>query len=196
VSLDIGFNFRATFGLVTDGVNEVAVLGEAYPHTYSAGAVSIVGGWETGPSGTRDRDNAPTTPVELCGINFSSSTGDVFRIDLPFGGTYSVRFAFGDFNAPQPAEFELRDNTNVLVTYTGTTSGPGQFFDALNVEYSYGDWPAHNNPTVQTFSSTTLRLRVKNGAAGNNAIAHMRIASSGVRPWWQYATQQEIGGPY
>jgi hypothetical protein len=197
--VDVGVNFRATSTFVADGANETYCLGDAYPVTRGGATF----GWETGPSGgTRDR--ATFVDRRLAGINFSPATGDVFRVDLPAAGQYKVWMAMGDENAPQPTEFEILDGSTNLLTFTGNTGGPAVFRDATGALLPDTVWPTAEAPVTLTFATTILRLRVTNGAAGNNAVAHLRVATApqqvsrgkrqdpiglgSMSQWWRFRT--------
>jgi hypothetical protein len=69
---DIGINFRASSGFVTDGSGEVPWPGEPYPTTKTAGSgQSVPAGWNVGlPANTRDWDAG--NDRRLAGINFKA----------------------------------------------------------------------------------------------------------------------------
>jgi hypothetical protein len=167
---DIGINFRATSGFVTDAAGETYCLAaDAYPTTRGG----FTFGWEAGPDGDRDRDSGHNR--RLAGIHFSANTAHAFRLDLT-AGSYDVHAAFGDAASTNPAEWLLRDGTTTRVTYTGA-GGFDQFYDATNVLRSAANWPGGELATTQNFSTGILRLKPNSGA-GNNVVAHLRAVTA------------------
>src|SRR6185503_13784763 len=133
---DMGFNFRANAGYVTDPNYCVPVLGELYPHTYTnVNGDSINAGFDSAPSGTVDRINDATQgfpqEIRLAGINYKSNNGSpvLFKVDLssgsaPGAGTYTVDLAVGDFNFSHQNAFQVKDTNTVLID--GTAGTPAQ----------------------------------------------------------------------
>ena len=107
MSFPQGINFRATAGYVTDGANEYGEIATTanYPTTSTQGNNV---GWETAPSGTRDRNNA--LDVRLAGIHFGdNATLRDYRIDLSGTGSWISRIAAGDAASNQECKMELFD---------------------------------------------------------------------------------------
>lgn len=173
-----GINFRATAGFVTDGAAEQAETTTAstgdYPHTTAQGNTV---GWESFNSGnTRDRSAA--VDRRLAGVNFTTSTQNDFRFDLPAAGSYNIRAAFGDMSSVNPTLWTLLDGTSTITTLaTGNNSAAGSFKDATDTVRTAAAWPGSNVARAATFSTTICRFR--SSAAGSaNLIAHAYVESA------------------
>lgn len=182
---DIGLDFRASSGFVTDPNYAVPVLGETSATTKNAAnGSSVTFQWMSFPGGTRDR-SASVDP-RLAGINFISSTAQEFRITGFTPGTYNVGVAMGDEgslqgNAGQPFTIDFNDGTggtNLLhVSETGVISA-NNYVDATSVlRTSDTDWVANNKTSQITTSSTTLSIVFTPTSGQNLPIAHIRITS-------------------
>lgn len=171
--MDVGVNFRATAGYVTDGAGQTYCTADSYPVTRGGATF----GWETAGIDTRDRNNA--IDVRLAGINFTGAGGDSWRIDLTATGSYDIRLALGDASNAQTITCEVYDNATLKATISGTTSGALRWFDATGVERTDVTWPTSNAAITHTFASTILRL--KHGA-GTLFAAHAQVATGGSPP--------------
>lgn len=187
MSFDVGINFRATAGFVTDGAGETYCINDSYPTTRGGATF----GWDTGIS-IRDRDAGADR--RLAGLNRGDAGGETFRLDLPAVGTYDVHVALGDASFSVGTGFDLKDGTTVFASVTGVTSGGGAFKDGTNTERA--TWPTQEVAVTRTFTSTILRITVTSAVSG---IAHVRVVTSGggggAKPWYMYASQSVIGGP-
>src|SRR5262245_61944068 len=173
MSFDVGINFRATSGYVTDGTGETYSLGEAYPTTRGGATF----GWVVdNTANSRDRDN--TNDRRLAGINFTNSGGRYFQIDLPAAGTYQVYAAAGDAGSGgNGALWDFCDTNAVLASLTGDLIAQNEFKDGSDVQRTAAAWPGSNAPVTLTFSTTAFRLKLRTPATNNNVIAHLRIQS-------------------
>lgn len=174
------FNFRATSGYVADGTDETYVTGDTYPTTRA----TFTFGWTTSLSdGTRDRDNS--VDRRLAGVNKTANTSQKdFKVDLPATGNYTICLALGDATndyTTGPQYVQILDNTTPLFTIndTGGTVG-GHFDDATGVDRTSAAWPGSNACRVETFTTTTLILRLGDGSgADQSSIAHLSITAGG-----------------
>lgn len=180
MSLPQGIDFRATSAFVTDPANCTFEIGASanYPRTTPQGNTV---GWETAPSGTRDR--TASVDARLAGVHFNSAaTTSSYRIDLPAPGDYTITFGIGDATIAERIFLELFDDTTslgVIASNTGGTIPAGEFYDASGVlRTSPADWVANNATITKAFSSTICRFKI--GGIGTPCpIAHIFIASSG-----------------
>lgn len=173
-SVNIGIDFRATSGFVTDPAGFTFSLGESYPTT--RGGVTF--GWESAPDGTRDR----STMVDhrLAGINFVGDGAGTatFRIDLPSSGTYTLHFGGGDESGAQGDQLiVVKDNTTTLATISGNILANGTpIIDAINTQWSNANWPTFNVARSLTFTSTIARFVVGAPAgAGASCLASIQL---------------------
>lgn len=185
---DIGINFRATAGFVTDGANETYSLAEAYPTTRGGATF----GWTDGLGGDRTRDRNAAIDRRMAGANFTNSTGSqdrvtVFQLDLPAAGTYDIRVAVGDESNPRTNQkLEIFDNvTSKGVLVNDASTAAAHWVDATNVERtSDSDWSTNNAKATITFASTTLVIKTGTTAAttDNTFLSHIRVVqvSTGV----------------
>lgn len=169
----IGINFRATSSYVTDGADETYSLGEIYP-TVRAGWTF---GWDqdlSGGSFTRDRDN--TYDRRIAGVLFSSSSR-TFRIDIPAGTTWKVRWAIGDTFGRIPAEVEaqLRDFGTTLYTFGPQSSADDTYYDITGTGYSPANWPTNNAQASYAFTSARFIVLIGSDLSATTPIAHVSI---------------------
>ena len=178
MSFPQGINFRATAGYVTDGANEHGEIATTanYPTT-SAQGNNV--GWETAPSGTRDRDNA--IDVRLAGIHYGdNATLRDYRIDLSGTGSWVSRLASGDATSTQVNKVELFDTSSSLGVLCDQAVTGGNFADATDVELSAANWPGTNASVTDTFTTTICRFRLGGQSGGGNWVfAHVYIESAG-----------------
>lgn len=180
-SLQIGFDFRATSGYVTDPANTQFVSdATAYNGTTACvGNQSVICGWEGTANGSRDRSTS--VDARLAGLVFidNNSATPCFRVDLPSAGTYSIRLALGDDSNSQNNKLTIKDNTTVLATIgSPTVTSAAHFLDATGTDYSSTSWPGGNTAINLTFSTTILRacLGANNGdSTTNSAVAYIGI---------------------
>ena len=177
MSFPQGINFRATAGYVTDGANEYGETSTTanYPTTSTQGNNV---GWETAPSGTRDRNNA--LDVRLAGIHFGdNATLRDYRIDLSGTGSWISRIAAGDAASNQECKMELFDTSSSLGVLCNQNVVAGNFADATDVELTAANWPGSNASATDTFTTTICRFRMGGNAGGGNAaIAHVYVESA------------------
>src|ERR1043166_760602 len=190
---DMGFNFRATSGFVTDPAYGVPVLLETYPHTYTnANGDSVNGGASPNLSGATFNASATNDP-RIAGCNYHGSqnvTGEIFQVDLasgsaPGAGTYSVDCAFGSAAGfgTTIEDFQIRDNVAVLIDGTNGGSGytivDGHFIDATLTEVvASTTWTG--TPVSKAFASTVAI--VKRGVSAIPGffapLAHFRLTKA------------------
>lgn len=175
--MDIGINFRATSGYVTDAAGETYSLGEAYPTT--RGGVTF--GWSVNLT-SQTRDRFTTGDRRLAGLAFTNSLSDYFRIDLPAAGLYDVHLAMGDHGNMQQCRWDLKDTTSILKSYgTVTHDVPAaNYCDASDVIRSEANWPSQEIKTTQTFATTQLRLQCAT-TTFYDVVNHIRVVSAGNR---------------
>lgn len=154
------FNFRATSGYCTDGVDATYVVGDSYPTTRN----SVTFGWESGPTGTRDRWNSGVGwDARLAGINFSNNTDViVFRVDIPATGDLKIRLAHGDHDSDQYNDVELGDNASYTTLLNNVTSHSNKYLDPDGTELTPADWALSNTQITKTMTSTIFRIRLGN----------------------------------
>jgi hypothetical protein len=174
----VGFNFRATSGYVTDGADEIYVLGENNSTTRSTtngnSATFIWSG-----AGPQPRDRTTGNDRRLAGINFvNGSTTETLTITLPQVGSYIVRLAIGDpADAGGHQYVQIRDNTTPLLTVDDAT-GPGanQFLDATVVVRTAAAWPSANVSTTIIFATTSCKVVVGSVSISDiTRLAHLYL---------------------
>lgn len=155
---DIGINFRASSGYVTDGTDETYCLAEAYPVTRGGFTFgfSVGIGWID----SRDRDSG--LDRRLAGIIFTPNSGTnqaTFRIDIS-PGEYLIRLSLGDAGSAQGYQYcQLKDDTSVIATIADTNgTNAAEFTDATGTTYSAANWPGSNTPINHTFTSSILNV--------------------------------------
>ena len=177
MSLDIGINFRASSGYVTDGTGETYSLGEAYPTT--RGGVTF--GWDTDlTSNTRDRNSG--IDRRLAGIVFNNTVGRNFRLDLTSATDHDVHCAAGDIASINAALWDFQDDTTVFDATTGDPidAANGDFKDATDTKYSAANWPGSETAISRTFGSTIFKLQIRSASSSyNSVIAHVRLVQTG-----------------
>lgn len=182
---DMGFNFRATAGYVTDQAYAVPVLAETYPNTYTnANGNSINAGWDGGVN-TLDRSN--TNDPRLAGVNYLPSASQrIFQVDLssgsnPGAGSYTIDIAAGDQGNNLVEDFKILDNATLLIDGTNGGSGftpaaAGHFIDVTLTDVTASvNWTG--TTVSKTFASTTAYL-VNNPdllTAPVASMAHFRL---------------------
>lgn len=175
---EIGLNFRATSGYVTDEANQTYVLGDTYPTT--RGGVTF--GFDSAlVDGTRDRSTS--VDVRLAGIN-QSPTDSVrnFRVDLSATGDYVICIAAGDAVFSQSNLYlEVLDDSTSKFTLGCSGSNclvGGNFFDASDTERTAAAWPAGQTCVAATFATTTFKLKLGTGSGSTlGTVAHLQIYS-------------------
>lgn len=178
MALPQGIDFRGSSGYVTDPANCTyqIVTSANYPTTTPQGNnVGIESGW-----GSSAQDRSAAVDPRLAGSHAGNTAGATFRIDLPAGGAYNVRFAAGRAGGYGDAcAWDLYDSTTKLTSLTtGSTSTGYRWKDAKNVEYSDTAWPTSNSPYAATFATTILRIKSTNSAS----ISHLYVESNGSAP--------------
>jgi hypothetical protein len=174
-----GVNFRDSAGFVTDGTNEDWEKGsnsgsQTYPKTSAQGNTYGTEGAST--FSAVDRNSG--VDRRLAGINYTSTIGTTWRIDLPSAGNYNVRFAAGDYSFSNNTDWDIYDGTTKLAALTtGSTSGGQRWKDANNVEYTAATWPTSNQPKSFTFATTICRIKTAN-SSGNAVVSHFYIESA------------------
>jgi len=189
MSFDLGFDFRASSGFVTDPAYGVAVLGEAYPTTYTnSNGDSINAGWDDLGSGVQNLTN--TNDPRIAGNNWHNNSGvsHFFLVDLssgsaPGSGTYAIDLAIGDSVTTRIADFQLKDNTVVLIDGTnggsGFTTGANHYIDATLADVNATtSWTGATASKI--FATTTVKLFVSLDNTGNaTMMAHFRLTLAG-----------------
>jgi hypothetical protein len=167
---EIGLNFRATSGYVTDGTNETYVLAsDTYPTT--RGGVTF--GYTSGMPSSNGRNRSAGVDRRLAGMHFDGGTADAeFRLDLPAAGTYEVRMALGDVTGGNTHGGDLTDGVSTLISIpNAVNASPNVFTDATDVGHTAGNWPNNNNPASVVFSTTTAFFNFV--GTGNVCTAHL-----------------------
>ena len=165
--MSFGFNFRNEISFVTDGANDQGVqitsATALYPQTNTIGGESITWGVTT-LTGTECRDRYDTNDVRLAGMWFKANATagvQIFRVDLPATGTYSINIAAGD---PQYASnantFRILDNTTSKIFVDAVATTSGQFLDATGTPYTNATWPTSNTAVDVTFATTTCFIEL------------------------------------
>lgn len=176
MAINRGLNFRETSGFVTDGADETYVLNnDGYPKTRNG----ITFGWDTLPTGGRDRDSG--VDARLAGMNFQNNNGTQLecRFDLDNAASHDIRAAFGDTSFTQaPLYTQFKDNTTVFATIddaTGTLEN--EYIDASGVLRTEAAWPGSNVSINRAFTSTILRVLIgtPDSQALSSVIAHLRL---------------------
>ena len=187
IFFDMGFDFRATTGFVTDPAFGVPALGEIFPHTYTnANGDSVNAGWDSHISGGLDR--LSTNDARLAGANYDNTEHDVatLTIDLssgsvPGAGDYAIDLAAGDALVARGYDsVTVKDNTTTLITFSGTNSAANDFFDATGTSLgpfnSGAAWTG--TPVTKTFATTTAKFSFA-GLGGAGLVAHFRLTKAG-----------------
>jgi hypothetical protein len=174
----IGLNFRASSAYVTDGTGETYVLKDEYPTTrggvtfgYSDVPVSV--------SFVQSRDRSTSVDQRLAGMHQFSNNGDSweFRVALDAAGTWEVCLALGDAEYGRTNQLKIYDDTTLLDTINGSSSG-GQFVDTDETTHYAASWPDDNTCVEYTFSSTTANFVLDSSAGGDTGLAHIYLAKA------------------
>ena len=178
---DVGFNFRATSGFVTDPSYAVfaSFATTNYPTTATIGGVPVTFGWET-VGITQVRDRSMALDPRLAGMNCQLNNGgfSVFRVDLPSNGVYNIGLAAGD-----PAGYTDSNNIGIdsgndnlfsVQAITGATSNT-DIADATGTLLSIGSWATSNRLVTRTFATSILRLKL--GGSVDNSYSCGRCPS-------------------
>lgn len=168
---ELGFNFRATSGYVTDGADQIYVLsGDAYPTT----RLGATFGWVVGAQPVLDANRNNAIDPRLAGINYVEGGAAIttyFRVDLPSAGTCEVRLALGDASFAQNNVLVIvKDTTTTLFQspdITGLSSASGHFYDANGDDLTTVTWPGTNTPQSVEFATTQMRVYLGDPAAAN-----------------------------
>jgi hypothetical protein len=194
--MDVGIDFRATSGYVTDPANCTYDINETYPVT--RGGVTF--GWDgtqgaPGAGGSRDRDTG--VDPRLAGCNQPNGGADgpsmSWQIDVP-PGTYAIHLAAGEFLGNSTTnQITFKDGGTVLFTVNSDLTFP--FWDAGAASFANAAaWVLGEvaQPVLMAGSSLTLVL----GDGTHNAkVAHVRITSaSGAFAVPSGSPQQVIAG--
>lgn len=177
---NLGFNFRATQGYVTDPANTVGFFGNAYPTSKTFGALNVNAGWDgTIPVADRSTSIDP----RLAGGNTVAQSGAArkFRVDLPVSGVWTVRLAMGNPSFTRAAFFDILDSdgTTVLYSRSETPVSAPQYMDASKViRANAALWASSNASTDITFSGTTAYVRLNSSASLGNEICHIAFAKN------------------
>jgi hypothetical protein len=177
---DMGFDFRATLGFVTDPAYGVFVDGShVYPVTFMNGnGDSLNGGWNTAIS---EIDNTAGNDPRLAGEQFAApSILRYFRLDLgsgsaPGAGTYTIDLAGGDTSGGLNEYITVYDTATPVITITNVATSANQYVDATGtVRIATTTW--NGTTTDKTFATTTCYLELNTGSpATYTAIAHFRL---------------------
>jgi len=174
-----GVNFRATAGFVTDPANYTYEISTNpnYPTTSPQGN-NI--GWTVTNGTTRDR-NAGNDP-RLAGLGGGGSA-DIYEIDLPSAGSYTISLAMGDANyggSNNKAEV-FDDSSSLGVLFSGASTIANSFLDATGVLRTAANWPSQNVGVSKTFSTTKCKIRIGDGV-NNNSINSIFIQADAPPP--------------
>jgi hypothetical protein len=177
MALPQGLNFRLTNAFVTDTVPATSEIGTAvnYPRTTPQGNTV---GWET-VTVLQTRNRQAGNDARLAGISFPNFATEIvtYRVDLPSGGRYTIRWASGDANYTADVAVSLYDTTTLLTALSsGTTTAAQRFKDATNAEWTNVTWPTSNVPITQTFTTTICRLKTL--GVINGYFTHFYIESA------------------
>ena len=183
VSVNFGWDFRATSGFVTDPSYAVFEGGATvFPHTYTnansesinAGFVSITTTPCDAAPTARDR-NASNDPrlagiVFPSGSNGSSTDGQCdFEITLPTTGSYTINLAMGD-GANQQTQFVIfEDNTVTFASESNVSTGSNSFMDASGVVETAANWPSTAVTISHTFTSTRFDILIGSTTTGTDS---------------------------
>lgn len=179
VSLDVGFDFRATKAFVTDPANTVDVDGDTgilYPLTFGGVTYGGLSGW-----GGNIRDRNASLDPRIAGCHFTSSSTIDFEVDLPASGAYTIHFSLGDpssFNAIGRIRILDGVGGTALIDVSSTSSGDA-FLDAAGNVWTGAQWPGNEVGVSVTFSGTTLIAELSlSGLTAATAINHLRIVQA------------------
>lgn len=177
--MDLGINFRATAGYVTDGTNETYCLHtDFYPVTRGG----FTFGWEAAGGEVDSRDRSTGVDRRLAGLNKSlSTTAPDFRLDLDATGDKIVHAAFGDQGFAVPVGWDLKDTTTTFQTNSGSTSAGNRWDDAGGTERTNTTWPTDEVGVARTFTTTIFRMTPTTAASEQN-VAHVRIVDASPPP--------------
>lgn len=192
MAFDMGFDYRATAGFVTDPSYAVPVLAEVYPHTYTnVDGKSINAGWATAPNPV---DSSAGNDPRIAGVNYDFVQND-FQVDLssgsaPGAGDYTLDCAVGFQSDTFTQRFQIRDTSTVLIDSGDVITASGHYIDAtLSDVAATTTWTGAT--TVKTFATTLVVFRIRiTGVI--TTLAHFRLTlqtptpSGGVTgmPWW------------
>lgn len=173
--MDIGINFRATAGYVTDGANQTYCLHtDFYPVTRGG----FTFGWEAAGGEVDSRDRSTGVDVRLAGLNKSlSTTAPDFRLDLDAANAKVVHAAFGDQGFGVPVGWDIKDDTTTFQTNSGSTSAGNRWDDAGGTERTETTWPTDEAGVNRTFAAARIRLTPTTAASEQN-VAHLRVVDA------------------
>lgn len=188
MTVDIGFNFRATLGYVTDGAGETHVVADTYPVTRAG----YTFGWTTAVD---SRDRVAGNDRRLAGINFQANNGTqaIFRVNVP-AGTYKIRLAIGDGTSAQAKQYvQIRDadGTTPLLTIDDTNgTSTNNFTDAAGANYTQAAWAAGNSEATITTTGAQFFVRVGTPTAqtDSSTLAHLRVVDAVTPPTAGFTT--------
>jgi hypothetical protein len=180
---DVGFNFRATAGYVSDpSPTTAAIMGATpYPTTRTVNGQTVTFGWETLGTGYLARDRSATVDARLAGINCQLNNGSTstFRVDLPAAGNYTVSLALGDAvgGNPQNNYATVVDGSAAVISINALTSS-STFADATGALLGIAPWLSGAQSVQRSFSSTILRMQLggRSDAVFSCAV-HLRVAA-------------------
>lgn len=181
-----GFDFRGSAGGASDPANCTYVLGgvagisgDYYP-TFRDG---FTFGIDSGTFASSDRTGA--TDPRLDGINYNSTPGGIFRVDLPNPGTYRIYCAFGDaeggLNSPDQT-VNIFDNAAGLLAIGPMNMaflGSGVWYDAHGNPYNESQWAAASlyggeaSISLQ-FATTVFKMDIES-SSGFWGVSHLFI---------------------
>lgn len=180
-SLNVGFNFRATSGYVSDPANTTYEIGTGI--NYPRSILGVTCGWEVAPTSTRDR--SLSVDARLAGLHFRAyAVGytPTYRIDVP-AGTYNLSMAMGDTAAGQiGSKVEVYDDATLRLTVWDSAAAlsSSYFMDATSVVHtSSANWVANQTPSSVVISSGILRLKLLQtvGGVASTVLNHVRVYS-------------------
>jgi hypothetical protein len=188
MAFDMGFDFRATGGYVTDPAYGVPVLAETYPHTYTnSDGYSINGGWDT-LLNIGFVDGSTSNDPRIAGTQwFQNAVKHTFIVDLssgsaPGAGSYALDGAFG-----QPAgggtygqRVVVYDDTSALISLPGPTATSADHFMDLTGSVISATTTWTGTPVTKTFATTTVKVAGGDDSSGDySSFAHFRLTLQG-----------------
>lgn len=180
MAVDIGIDFRETFGGATDPANCTYCLGEAYPVTRLG---HPLGWYNASVPATILTANRSAVDGRHGGINFTASNVErrFFLGGLNVGLT-TFHLANGDTSARGPQIVRILDSDGSTVLHTISTGAiaANTYNDATGTNFSAAAWVTSESGQVVTISGTSIWVQVGVGGDGSDyhAIAHFRVVQA------------------
>jgi hypothetical protein len=174
---DVGFDFRATAGYVTDPTDCTYVLASDTSPTTRGGATF---NWDAQYLESRDRTTSGDT--RLSGQNICGGIGtNTWTLTLPSTGDYDIYAAFGDAGNQQCINATISDNATAFITITNVLTGNSdEYIDAAGTARTRAAWIAASarggTAVRRTFASTSLVLKLNVPSSLGCPIAHLFVS--------------------